>query len=449
MSKSPTGILVRFDESRRSDLLKERVEGQFSPFTDALSVRNWGFGGAAIALLSFSDKTIDYICLARKGKLVVTSKNRIQFSSVVSLNGIPIETIETKLSQQIQKHFIRVTSGIGGAFPTETFGELLAAIKDIRPNSSNEIERLLSLLKFSGYKITGEAADVMLQERDALGIALDIFSGSNKLRDSVLGEWAPNEAQLTDVSETDKTAELVSSSKGTSSFMSGIPQKYIAEETALQHDLYNWPDMSPMHIAGKSIFSAGNRRLEVIYANRNDLEHTLGIDLLYYNESFQLFVLIQYKRMSEDNNGEMHYRPDPQMIKELARMDAFSKENRSADPITAHEQFRLNDDGFMFKLVPQRGLSPASGELIKGMYVTREYMHFLLGPNGPAGPRGGSKITFSNASRYLTNSQFTTYVNEGWIGTRGVQSEQIKYILKHFNETGRALVFAKEQLTQD
>jgi hypothetical protein len=437
-------MLVRFDEDRRADLLRERVEGDFSPFTDALSVRDWVFGDVTIALLSFSEETIDFICLARKRNQVVTSKNRIEFSSIVSLNSIPIKAIEARLSQQIQKHFIRVSSGVGGIFPPATWILLLDAIKTERPDTSSEIDRLVGLLQFAGYRITGEAAEILLQERDALGIALDIFSGSNKLRDRVLGEWAPSEEQLTDLDEAEKTAKFISRTGGISSFIKGIPQQYLQEEAAIQHDLFNWPGMTPMHEAGVSVFESGDRRLEVIYANRNDLEHTLGVDLLYYNESFELFVLVQYKLMHEDN-GEMLYRPNPQLHSELSLMDAFSTANRLTGSISTHEQFRLNDDGFILKLVPQKGLKPASGELIKGMYVTREYMHFLLGPNGPVGPKGGSKITFDNSPRYMTNSQFTAFVNEGWIGTRGVQSADIRAMLERFYETGRAVVVAREK----
>ena len=443
MPRPTTGMLVRFDEDRRADLIREQVEGDFSPFTDALSVRDWTLGDVTVALLSFSEETIDFICLARKRNQVVTSKNRIEFSSIVSLRSISIEAIEARLSQQIQKHFIRVSSGVGGIYPPATWTLLLDAIKTERSDIANEIDRLIALLRFAGYRITGETAEVLLQERDALGIALDIFSGSNKLRDRVLGEWAPSEEQLTKFDEEEKTAMFVSRPGAISSFVKGIPSQYIQEEAAIQHDLFNWPGMTPMHEAGISVFESGDRRLEIIYANRNAIEHTLGVDLLYYNESFQSFVLVQYKLMREDG-GEMRYRPDPQLHSELALMDEFNTVHRMTGPISTHEQFRLNDDGFMLKLVPQKGLRPASGELIKGMYVSREYMHFLLSPGGPVGARGGSQITFANAPRYMTNSQFTAFVNEGWIGTRGVQTDEIRAMLKRFYETGRAVVVARE-----
>lgn len=445
MPQTPPGILVFFDEERRSDLLRERAEGEYAPFTDALSVRDWEIRSVSLALLCFSPDSIDFISIARKKDQVVTSKNRVEFSSLVSLNSIPIAALETHLNARLLPYFIRVSRGVGGLIPPATWDALLGAIRIERPQFSGEIDRLLSILKFSGFKLTGNAAEIMLQERDAVGIALDIFSGSNKLRERVLGEWAPKEDQISELNEAEKTAHLLSSPDSASSFLNGIPAEYIIqEESAIQHDLFNWPEMTPMHQAGVSVFKAGDRRLEVIYANRNDIEHTLGVDLLYYNEAYELFVLVQYKLMRNEGDVAV-YRPDHQLREELRLMDEFSNQHSSSAPITAHEQYRLSADGFMLKLVPRKGLRPATGELIKGMYLTREYMHFLLGPHGPRGPAGGNQINFENTTRYMTNSQFTSLLNGGWIGTRGVQTEVIRAMIKQFYETGRALVVARER----
>jgi hypothetical protein len=225
--------------------------------------------------------------------------------------------------------------------------------------------------------------------------------------------------------------------------LKGIPLRYLQEEAAIQHDLFNWPGMSPFHEAGASVFEQGGRRLEVLYANRNRLEHTLGVDLIYYNDSYELFVLVQYKLMGQEGL-EFVYRPDGQLFDELKRMDEFYTAFKANSAIQSHNEFRLSDDGFLLKFVPQDGLRPASGELIRGMYVSREYMHFLVGPNGPKGGRGGTQITFKNAPRYLTNSQFAASVRSGWIGTRGVQSEALRRLIHRFYETGRAVVVSRE-----
>jgi len=203
--------------------------------------------------------------------------------------------------------------------------------------------------------------------------------------------------------------------------------------------------MSPLHEAGISVFYQGKRKLEVIYANKNKLEHTLGVDLIYYNEFFNSFVLIQYKLMIESKKEKKYiYRPNKQLKDELRRMDEFNEQFVSSADLKSHEDYRLNSDGFMLKLVPNYGLKVAAGELIKGMYLPRAYIDFLLGPKGPKGPKGGPIITFYNSPRYMTNTEFIQLVNRGWIGTQNLQSNALNELIKQFYESNKAVFIAYE-----
>ncbi len=447
MAAKKTGLLVHFDEDQRKDFIREIADGGYEPFTDALSIHDWEIGQLSIALLCFSESTIDYIAIAKKGKRVVTSKSRIEFSSMINLSAISIAGVEARLSEKIKRFFIKASRGIGGAIPDATWLGLIDDIKLQRPNLVGEIQRLLSLRRYAGFHLSGDTAEIFLQEREALGISLDIFAGNNKLRDRVLAEWAPSEDTVSELDEKNSTASLSTPIAGHSSFLKGISHRYIQEESAIQHDLLNWPGMSSSHVAGITVFEQGNRRLEVIYANRNKLENTLGVDLIYYNEEYELFVLVQYKLMRKEGESTV-YRPDKQLKIELERMDRFHGSNRLNAPIESHEQYRLNADGFMLKLVPNSGLKPSSGELIKGMYIPREYMHFLCGDQGGKGPKGGSQITFENAPRYFTNSQFAASIHAGWIGTRGIQTVGIRSMIKEYYETERSLMVAYEYSTK-
>ena len=440
-----TGALIFFDENQRAELIRDYFTS--GVFSDALSIPDLEPRKTEVALLAFSEETVDFISLMKRGRTVATAKSRVEFSDLVSLNVVPIKELEVKLDPKLRSYFIRSSRGIGGMLPETTWDRIISHIKELRPDTTSEIERLMSLSSYAGYQLDGKLSEILLQEREALGAALDIFSGNNQLRERVLGSWAPPAEIVTELDEETKRGTLVSNQSSMLSFSNRIPEKYIQEESALQHDLFNWKGIAPMHVAGHSIFTQGKRTLEVLYANRNSLEHTLGVDLIYYNEEYQLFALVQYKLMREENE-RMVYRPDWQLHQELKRMDEFVEKYHLSQELQSDQEFRLNADGFFVKLVPNRGLRPASGELIKGMYLTREYLKYLLGPFGPKGDKGGPVIHFDNAQRYLTNTEFVQSVNRGWIGMRRLHSRALKDLIRQYYETGRGVLVAVEELRE-
>jgi hypothetical protein len=438
-----TGLLIRFDEARRSDLILMRAEdsGEYQTFSDALSVPDWGFKDTEIALLSFSGDTIDFMALARKGKRVATAKNRVEFSHLLSLDAIEVGKVEARLKTSVKQYFVRSSQGNGGRMPPGTWAALIQAVVDERPLLASEIENVMRLRLLSGKTLEGQASELLLQERDALGTTLDIFfHGSRQdLRKRVLGNWTPATQDI-QIPENESSATTYT---GNSLFINSIMR--LNEETTIQHDLLNWPGMSQTHQFGITNFRSGDRRLDVVYANRNSLETTLGIDLIYFNEIYQLFVLVQYKLMKrERDGGDFIYRPDEQLRHELNRMDAFYETVKASQVMQSHEDFRLSDDGFFVKLVPNKGVQVGVGDLISGMYLPRQYVHFLLGEKGPKGPLGGTQITFQNAKRYMNNSDFIQSINAGWIGTRGIQSVVVRDLIRQHYETGRAVMVAHE-----
>lgn len=118
--------------------------------------------------------------------------------------------------------------------PLVSWEKLIKAIKRIKPKLSDEIDRLLMLKKISSYILKGYGVDLLIQEREAFGISLDIFEGGGSgLRKAVLGGWTPNNDDIKITSEKKKKAELKKTDK--LSFISGISKRYIQEETALQN----------------------------------------------------------------------------------------------------------------------------------------------------------------------------------------------------------------------
>lgn len=423
------GFLIFFNESRRSDLIKSYADEKVHTFSEALSVEDWKIKEYDIAFLTFDMKTIDYISLAKKGSRVVTSKNKVEFLDILDLHSIDIESINKKMDKRIQSYFIKSSQGDGERLTQKTFKNLVKIVKELRPNLSEDIDIILNKKNLMHTHFNDPIkTDIFLQEKDALGTALDIFSGSNKLRNEVLQSWT--------TTNSDKLED--------NTFFTGLKKKYLSEEDTLQHDLFNWPGMSATHIKGQTTFTNKNNRLDVFYANRNALEKTVGVDLIYFNMKYDSFILIQYKLMEKENNGSFIYRPDKQFGEEIKRMNTFNTKISSSNQIISDKDMRLNNNGFMMKLTPNKGFEALSNELISGMYLTLDYANFLISPNGPKGKQGGRLISYDNAPRYLNNSDFIRLVNQGWIGTNTIQSNKIKDLIKEFYETNRAIIFARE-----
>lgn len=232
------GFIIHFDEDERSYYINE---GFYWPsFTDALSVPDWDIKRTQVVLLSFTGTTIDFICLATKGNRVVTAKSRVEFTDLINLNRIPLTEVEERLSSKTKLHFIRSSTGRGGKIPKRTWSDVIKVLKNIRPDLSGEIDRLMSLKTISQYRLTGDSAETLALEREALGAALDIFSGNNDLRKEVLKSWAPKLDDVSNYNNLAMEANLSIPENRPFSFISGIPQRHIQEESALQHDLYNW-----------------------------------------------------------------------------------------------------------------------------------------------------------------------------------------------------------------
>ena len=438
------GLLVFFDEEQRNELLKAGQDAGIESFTDALTIPDLAIRTSRVAALSFSETTLDFLSLVTKGKQVVTSKSRVEFSELLDIGEISFNEINFRLKENLHQYFVRSSSGRGKRIPQKTWEQLINIIKILRPQLAGDIDRLETLGLYSGFHLTGDDADYLLQQREALGTALDIFSGSSKLRSQVLRGWAPPTDSITNINEKDRNGNLVTTTNQSRNFLAGLPSRFIQEESALQHDLSNWPSAIAKMEAGYCQFSLGDRRLDVIYANRNQLESKLGVDLIYYNENFSSFVLVQYKLMRKEDD-KFVFRPDSQLDDELQRIDKFMENYPPDSSFSDHTGYRLNSDGFFIKLVPNQGLRPASGDLIAGMYLTREYVQFITGPHATTGPRKGRVITFDSAPRYLPNTDFAKLVEYGFIGTRGSQSKVLEDLITSFMIDGKTMIIAHER----
>jgi hypothetical protein len=424
MPRNLGGYLIRFDEQQRSYFLRE-VRDLSDGFSDALSSEDWSIRQWEVCGLMFEPNTITHWALARKSKRVVTGKVKVDFTEVypTSLN---LDDLKRRIGRTASLNVISSRAGSGGSIPPGTWDELKQAVGQVNADSLQVLQRLEALRDASKSFITRSGAEVVAQQKDAVGLALDAFDQTGQLKKQTLRGWAP----------TTETSSL-------SSFLDGIQGVRTIEDQLLARDAATFPDMDGVrHTLVGAVFGVGGRKLEVFNVNRTHIENTLGVDLLYLNDEFQSWTLVQYKVM--EGTGTPTYRPDQRFDDELDRMNRFRQTVADRwSPSDGKLSFRLNGDGFFFKFLSRVQLEVLSDALLPGMYLPREMVQALLADPESQGTRGGRRITFDTAGRHLNNTSFADLLRDGWIGTRLESSQHISHFVGQSLAGNRSVVIAR------
>lgn len=428
MSSPVGGYLIAFDEEQRSTFLSE-IRGLEDGFTDALSRSDWPVRQWEVCGLMFKPGVITHWALAWRGDKVVTGKVRVEFVEVCD-TSIRLDQVQAGLENPGQVKVISSRSGSGGSIGAPAWGAMKLVIGGINPDSLAALERLERLKVQSREQIQRPGASVVALERDALGMALDVFDSTGKLRPRTLKGWAaPEGDQLT-------------------SFLDGLRGVRTIEDQLIAHDAATFPGADETRFTAiGAVFHVANRSLEVFNFNRTRVEHATGADLLYFNQRHNAWTLVQYKSMERNESSrekEAIYRPDDTFEKEIGEMNKFRVETPDSwVPTEGIGGYRLSGDGFYFKFCSRVQLEVLSEALMPGMYLPREYLIALLEDPEARGERGGRLVSFKNTGRHITNSLFSDLLRDGWIGTRGVSSEKVAEIVRKAVESDRSVTLAR------
>jgi hypothetical protein len=188
-------------------------------------------------------------------------------------------------------------------------------------------------------------------------------------------------------------------------------------------------------------FRNGDTKLTVILANKLELETQLGVDLIYYNETFHAATFVQYK-MFKGEDGEDGYRPDGQLGKEIARMDATAAQLAKLEVDASCDGYRIGSDPFFLKFCSKLVPATPAGH-VPGIYVTLGYWKLLATDPRTKGIRGGTVVydeTFGR--RRLTSTAFTDLAGRGWIGTAVGRGGPLFSYLREAIQGRKGVVFA-------
>lgn len=371
---------------------------------------------------------LTHIGLGRRGMRAGTGLSRLNINQAEELQE-PVSL--RKLLNRLPKRNAAAVSKrfqSGGLLTDKGLHAVIESVRQLSTQASTLLERFSQVRTKRIERLSVKARNNLAQQKEALLTALSIARLS---RDPVR-EWAPSDGTPV-------------------SFLDDLPSARLREDPMVVNDLQNLPgfDVIKTYTYGAAVFESDetSERLTIILANRLPLEEQTGTDLIYFNETYQSFVMVQYKAMEreDDENGGVHavFRlPNAQLKEEINRMDVVLGALKACAINADIGGFRLTENPFFLKLCPRLVFNPDDVKLVPGMYLPLDYWKLLENDPGIKGPKGGSRITYENAKRYFDNTSFVTVVSKAWVGTTPSQSQMLQDVIRATLKTGKAVAVA-------
>lgn len=353
--------------------------------------------------ISFDGKVIDFLAKGKKSGRVATYKDRLNFSDFLKVN-IPINELKARFPQLN----VRLNGGSSVVrIPPALTRAVYGWLESYEPDFSKWFIGVSSNQKDIPKTIVQKEID------DSYNLALQMANFDLNTGPIVKGKITGN----------------------IPSFLAGIRNVSLSEDEIINHDfsIFGGWNNSISDIVGTAYFEKGDEKLYIWNINRKPLESVLGVDLIYFVEKYNSFVMVQYKRMARESNKWVYRANDKSYQKELLNMRTFEGMsnwediNDNDDP----SQFRLNSSPFYFKLCRSTVESNKASEVIPGMYIPLKYWESIINhPTFVKGAKGGIAVGYHNAGRWLPKSDFTNLVQKGWIGSNLYKSNVISKLIE-------------------
>lgn len=337
-----------------------------------------------------------------------------------------LDRLETRTS-----NLARGTFRAGGLLPPKTSQAVLSALVQIYPASKRIVDRALKSNLNPIRDLSEEKQFFFQQQQDSVLMSLDLAGLDRKT-------FLRPDFDL---------------SKAPMSYLAGLAEVRLREGAMLTNDSSRMPGFDKVRdwVQNAKTFSDGKTTLTIHLVHEQPLEGLVGTDLIYYNETYKSFVMVQYKAMEKEGSDHVFRLPDEDLDREIYKMLMFAvqleeiENSQRDDP----RSYRMNLNPFFLKFCPRVVPEPDKIDLIPGMYLPLEYWLKLEQSSALGGKHGGMALRYDNAGRYLTNTDFTALVRNAWVGTHLDQTAVLEKVILKTLETGRAITLAQVSQPKD
>ena len=275
------GYILQVPEHRRELLLDEAEYGESyyrrMPYVSEPVLAFDHSRRAPLAVFaSFENCLITHVADGRKGQSAGTGLVRLHLEALQPLNRpVSFEAILSGTGKRVRHHLKRRLDQ-GGLLPPKTLGAFVDRITELDSSIGPRLARFSARRARALRGLAPRARENLAYQKEALGLALGI---AGLPKDDLLA-WQPSDGDQ-------------------QSFLDGLPGAQVREDAMLLSDFSTFPGFEPLdavtHYGSKVFFSERDPsiRLTVIMANRLPLEQQTGADLIYFNEAYRSFVMVQ------------------------------------------------------------------------------------------------------------------------------------------------------------
>ncbi len=431
MTIAAAGYVLNVPPDRRVILLTEAANGgsfyRSTPFiAEPVPIFEHSRRAPLVVFASFEDRKITHISEGRKGTSAGTGLVRLNMQDLKALTRpITFNELESGVPKRFLAHLKRVLAS-GGILPPRTFGAFVDRILELDASLSEHLARFSESRREVLRNFKPIEKENLAFQKEALGAALEI-SGLSK--DELLN-WQPVKGSQ-------------------QSFLDGLPNATVREDAMLLADFSNVPGFDGIGEVthyGSKVFTKLEHpavRLTVIMANRLPLEQQTGADLIYFNETYRSFVMVQYKAMEKGNDQpEFRWQANDQFVKEIARMDSLLAQLNKIQSGKDPDGYRFSNNPFFLKFCPRVIFNPDDKGLFKGIYLPLDLWKHADNAGRFKGVKGGKVLTYENTGRKINNSEFVSIVSSSWVGTSIEQSAILGPLIRQVLASGKTVTLA-------
>ena len=205
----------------------------------------------------------------------------------------------------------------------------------------------------------------------------------------------------------------------------------LSEDNVINFDIKNdiqglSGEMTP---TGKVTYRNESEELIIYTANKNPLEHLLGVDLIYINNIQKNMVMVQYKMLEKEGNSWIFRDNNNQLRDEVERMNSV---NRILNDNSQNE-YRLNPSPFFLRFIKRQ----SSGNNPVSFCISLEHYRQIMNQPVTLGPRSGRRIGYDEMQKhYIGKSELEGLIRSGYVGTYSQDTDNIHKII-HLISSGQ------------